>query len=1117
MTLRPVLRTERSIRLLPVVALALVADLAAAIPLAAQEVRPAGLTHTVPGYEHTLRGEVLSYHSPIPAVGKSLLVRSLDRSYDIAWTSAPVPDTVTSDMIDLVLMIGIDVNEEPRRFDLFVEDDSVLAFASPVSVERGSLHWTGRNGVSAEFEVTEIDKYGDAMGYLSLRLPRAYWEPGAPVQLRVAGESAGERTWFMVFMEPIAPWIRIRHAPALLRADSGALQTVRVEVLHLGVSDRFTLSSRAGTLDTTVVLGFNRFELAVPSVDAVRTETLAYRLGAARGRIAAKLVPVRPLELHLIHHTHLDIGYTHHQDEVERLQWAHLDSALAYAHASEGRDPSARFVWHPEGIWAVESYLDRRPPVNRERVLEGIRRGTIALDGMFANLLTGLATDEVLFRSFEPARRLSDRAGTAIETAMLSDIPGFSWGLVPAMARHGIRYLSIGPNFGHRIGAFLDTWGDRPFYWESPSGQDSVLTWVSSGGYAWFHTGLGYQALTTRLDEEGVFRYVDQLIDAGYPYDIAALRYNIGSDNGPPDPTLSAAVELWNARYVSPRLVIGRTAALFRRFEQRYGDALPVHRGDLTGHWEDGAASSARETAAVRRTAEALVQTEILAAMLDRELPPDRLYDAWRKVLLFEEHTWGSWNSVSEPAAELTTEQWARKRSFADSAQLLADGLQRLVLEDVGVRGTDELIAVYNTANWGRTDVVLLPERMSGAGDLVADTEGRAVPSQRLPSGELAFLADDVPGLGSRRYRVAAGQDQAPVGRSDDLRIVTDRVRLVVDARSGGVTSLVDAESGRDFADAVGGGLNQLLYVSSRDPADAHTAESVVVERVTWGPLVHAIRVRGTAPGTRGFESEIRVYAGTGRIEIVNRVDKLPILAPEALLYRFPFALSEPQVHVSVPWGSYETQREQLPGACRNYLTLERWLDVADTHGGVTIASVDAPLFQLGVIRTDPIVAGWVDSLPTSGTVLSYVMNNYWETNYRASQGGVHEWRYAFRLHDGFDSAAADRWGREVAQPLISAVVRRQRPLPAPPISFEAARAVLTGVERVPGSDALVARLFNPGDVADTVVVRPHHAGAAVVLGDSRAADGEPLTGPLVLPPRGLVSLRIRLDDAEPR
>jgi hypothetical protein len=696
---------------------------------------------------------------------------------------------------------------------------------------------------------------------------------------------------------------------------------------------------------------------------------------------------------------------------------------------------------------------------------------------------------------------------------MLSDIPGFSWGLVPTMARHGIRYLSIGPNFGHRIGAFLDTWGDRPFYWESPSGQDSVLTWVSSGGYAWFHTGLGYQALSTRLDEEGVFRYVDQLIDAGYPYDIAALRYNIGSDNGPPDPTLSAAVESWNARYVSPRLVIGRTADLFRRFEERYGHALPVYRGDLTGHWEDGAASSARETASVRRTAEALVQTEILAAMLDRPLPPDRVYEAWRKVLLFEEHTWGSWNSVSEPDAAFTTAQWARKRSFADSAALLTDGLRRLVLEDVGPRGSEELIAIYNTTNWHRTDVVLLPESLSGAGDVVLDDAGRPVPSQRLRSGELAFLADGVPDLGARGYRIRAGPDRPVVGRADDLTIVTDRVRLAVDPRTGLVTSLVDGITGRDFVDDAAGGLNELVYVSSRDPGDARTPDSVIVERVAWGPVVHAIRVRGSAPGTRRMESEVRVYAPTGRIEIVNRVDKLHVLTPEALLYRFPFALAEPLVHVSVPWGSYEVEREQLAGACRNYLTVERWLDVADENGGVTIVSVDAPLIQLGEIRTDPIVVGWADSLPSSGTVLSYVMNNYWETNYRAAQDGPHEWRYAIRLHRGFEPAAADRWGREVAQPLIAAASAAQAS-PAKPFSLESARTVLTGVEHVTAEGGFVVRLFNPGDIADTVQIRAHDPDTPVVVGDARSAGHDAGSGPLVIPPRALVSVRIGLDVA---
>ena len=119
-----------------------------------------------------------------------------------------------------------------------------------------------------------------------------------------------------------------------------------------------------------------------------------------------------------------------------------------------------------------------------------------------------------------------------------------------------------------------------------------------------------------------VFKYVEQLAEQGYPYDMTYLRYNIGSDNGPPDPELADAVRAWNERYVSPRLVISNVTDVFKKFEERYGDTLPVQRGDLTGHWEDGAASSARETALVRRAAEELNQTEALSAVLRLKAKP---------------------------------------------------------------------------------------------------------------------------------------------------------------------------------------------------------------------------------------------------------------------------------------------------------------------------------------------------------------------------------------------------------------------------------------------------------------------------------------------------------------
>ena len=52
----------------------------------------------------------------------------------------------------------------------------------------------------------------------------------------------------------------------------------------------------------------------------------------------------------------------------------------------------------------------------------------------------------------------------------------------------------------------------------------------------------------------------------------------------------------------------------------------------------------------------------------------------------------------------------------------------------------------------------MLDKALSAAGDVVVDADGEPVPSQRLSTGELAFLAKDVPALAGRRYTIAAGK-----------------------------------------------------------------------------------------------------------------------------------------------------------------------------------------------------------------------------------------------------------------------------------------------------------------------------------------------------------------------
>jgi len=1073
-----------------------------------QEVKVELPSPFVAGYDTTIRGEELSYHSPIPYVDRSLLVRSEHRGRYIEWETAPVPSDYQHENAVFVFMAGIDVNEDRRTFELFVNDEPVLKFTNPATVGARRLRWEGGAGVSADFKITEIDKYDDLMGFVYLTVPRYFWRDSRSVRLRIVGESADRRTWFMVFKEQLSSSALIRNSPALLRTESGNQQLLRVDVVYLGDSGRFRMTSAVGDLDMPLTLGHQALQLPVAAVQEPRAVRLAIEFDGVRTELDFTVDPVRNMDLYLIHHTHLDIGYTHHQSEVERLQWDHLEQALQLGEESADLPAGSRFVWNPEGLWAVESYLERHDIAERERLIKGIREGWIALDGMFANLLTGITSSEGLIRSLDAAVRLEEVTGVPIESAMLSDIPGFTWGLVPVLAQHGVRYLSIGPNFGHRIGHFSDVWGDRPFYWESPSGKERVLTWVSGAGYAWFHTGLGAAQLTRHLDEQDVFKYLDQLAERDYPYDITHMRYNIGADNGPPDPALVETVREWNRRYASPRVMIGSTAELFRVFEQRYGSDLPVYRGDLTGHWEDGAASSARETAAVRRVAEHLVQTEALAAVLGKSLPENKVKDAWRQILLFYEHTWGSWNSISEPESEFTLQQWATKRQFADSAVASANQLRAEILADrdssVGATGT---IEVLNTSSWARSDIVVVSNERSAVGDRVVDETGEVVPSQRMRNGELVFPAQDVPPWGSRRFTIEPGAVGRGEGVAGSLSNYTQGLHVVVDGERGVISSLVFSQADWDFA-GDGAGLNQFFYVPGRDPGDAVAATTSQTSVVETGPLVWEWQLSGSAMNTSGISTAVRAYAGLDRVDIVNRVDKEVTLDPEAVLYRFPFNVPDPEVRVGIPLGSYLVEREQLPGSCKNYLSLNRWADIHNQHLGITLVSVDVPMIQVGELNTDAIVTGWVERSVPSSTVWSYVMNNYWETNYRAGQGGQHEFRYALHPHLEFSAADAERFAAGVAQPLIVVPIDRTTGSAALPFELHAERSVVLRLSRVTDDPRFVLRLYNPSLSEDVVRFTARNSGSVQLYrGDILGRQIEPLGDDLTLGPFDVVTL----------
>ncbi|MBB6479938.1 hypothetical protein [Spirochaeta isovalerica] len=789
----------------------------------------------------------------------------------------------------------------------------------------------------------------------------------------------------------------------------------------------------------------------------------------------------------LIHHTHFDIGYTHTQKEVLDIQFRNQEQAMDLVDANRNRPENAQFRWNPEATWALKKWLSKAGQKQIDRFVSMVRSGHIGLDGLFANMHTALCRPEELIRMMDWKREFEKLTGTTIDSAMITDVPGWNWGMVPALSEEGIRYLSAGTNHMDRIGSTIKEWGDKPFYWVSPSGREKILLWVHGKGYAWFHTGLNKtKNLRNKLRYGRIRRYLDSLEKKNYPYDTVILRYNIGSDNGPPDPDLSAIVEDWNKAHKDIELVISTNSGAMADFEKNYGDQLPRYRGDLTAYWEDGVLSTARETAIAREASERLIQAGNLAIMTGGESGRRYEAEAWEQVLLFNEHTWGAHNSISRPDHPFARSQWDWKKQRALKGE---EGVHRFLTETLGGQpesghsysgllndqshggSREKSLSVYNSLSWPVSRIV----EISTAFNSVADEEGNPVPSQRLSNGRLAFFAASVPAFGLRSYRLSETGPAPFEGGCyiEGYRFGNDRISCEIDRDTGRISSLV--LDNREYVPEKGTeGFNSFVLVPGKFPSlrkSEATGAGVSIDMVDKGPLRVSFRISRKAPRCHEFISDISIDAWSDEVRIHNVLDRPVSRRKEGLHFAFPMDIPGGVLRYDSAWGTVRLEEDQLPGANRNFISASRWVDVSGPEKGMSCVLMDAPIFKSGELVHDPVrsgppgLCGWLDTVDYKGTVYSYVMNNYWQTNFKADQPGKTLFRYVFRPHGSYSPEENYRSSLENLQPLQVTAAEGKQIRELPRTSCEA--VVISSLERRDGS--LFMRLVNiSDDVCDT-------------------------------------------------
>jgi hypothetical protein len=823
-----------------------------------------------------------------------------------------------------------------------------------------------------------------------------------------------------------------------------------------------------------------------------------------RGEVALR--PQRKWAVSLVHHSHLDVGYTDPQEVVVRNHLQYLDSVLDLVDQTASWNEDAQFRWNIEVNWPLQVWLAERNERDRQRMFDAIRAGRVSVGALSLNLHTEACSVEELYEMARFAVDLRSEQGLGITGAMQTDVPGAVPGLVEVLSDAGVRYLSLAHNYAGRSVPYLIGGEvlERPFYWVAPSGK-RLLVWYTDTlhGNAYMEGNILGLAESCSVAEAHLPNYLLGLaqrpypFDSGtwlpeaaqvkrdpYPHDLLHLRVQGRyGDNAPPTLAVSEVARDWNARWAYPHLRVDLNEGFLRTAEEKLGPSLPSWHGDWADWWADGLGSAARMVSWARQAQSKARLGTTLHALADvlAGSPPKplaRREGLYQDAGLFDEHTWGArhpWDDEEEGWGSGQV-QWQRKASFARDANeaasvLSASGARSAAL---GVGRGDGLasIVVLNATASERTDIVkvFLPFSVVPAlVEVVVEDERATKPlatvvtpqhhSDHRPGGRfLTFLAEDVPALGYARFNVVKGrpaEQEVTRTASINCEIANDYYHVAISADRGCIGSVLDLRAGRELVnehallgfnaylfDRYGTAsrvdhLSGRVFSRSLDLVAGRSlgGPSIVLEK-TKSELGETIVVETVAPGCSRLLTTVSLWGKVPRVEVANRLWKLPTHDKQSVFFAFPFSATSAELSYELPGAGVQASAPCVPGCPRHMRAVRNWVGFDTSDGAIAWATVDAPLVQFGDIHSPytPFPGTLPLEEPEPATVYSWALNNIWDTNFPSVQGGEMTFRYAIASVGAPSQSACalgTRLADEVTTPLSATLVPATATTPA--------------------------------------------------------------------------------------
>ena len=549
-----------------------------------------------------------------------------------------------------------------------------------------------------------------------------------------------------------------------------------------------------------------------------------------------------------------------------------------------------------------------------------------------------------------------------------------------------------------------------------------------------------------------ILRYVENLEKEGYPYDFLPLMVSGAiTDNAPPNANIAKRVTELNQIF-NGKVTI-KMATLDDFFQKVTSSEVPIptYEGDFTDWWADGAGSTPN-TVKIFREAQRKFD---LCKKLDpnNELGnAELLENAAENIMLYAEHTWGYSSSISEPWDSLVACLEKKKDAYAINANTDISRNLDMILSKMGEVTIDshkcQRYKVVNPHPFRYHGSVKLyieyweyldgnPLNSSAKLEAYDERTGEKLVCQghRIARAQEVEVAVDLaPGeekiikLKQNFENTSTIKNHAHIGAEGIKDIDTGREYLetpflietdffkVNFSQEKGVASILNKKTGQVMTDSqVSEGAFSAIYeftpMKDSNPGEVRrqmgrnrcsvaTQRSISkltdIEIVDSGEVFVTAKLSYELPGTRYYSVLLKIYKVAPMMEAKVCLHKDSIWEPENLYVSLPFITDTTgETYVDKTGCIIRPGIDQLPGTCQSFYLIQNGLVKTGKDSDIIVSTKDAPLISFGRREAAPIkLCDGKNTELNNATPYSWVMNNFWETNFKADLGGFYEFTY---------------------------------------------------------------------------------------------------------------------------